>query len=159
MLSASFVAFHIALTTLCFSGSDARKGRGSSKLNISRSEPPRVPNSSGAERNDHYKSKMDRYYYYEDDDEDSRRAFADGPIRRDEFDEFSLPCQLLLRPFKSELMRDRSTFSVNVDHRSSNDHLIDMQLRESRAEARFTKQKIFDRSVFPGFRIQFIHCG
>ena len=107
-------------------------------------EPPRVPNlKSGSQERDQ-ENNDDRY---------------DGESREiGEFDNLDIPCQLLLEPFKAELMRDKSTFLVNVDPQGSNMHLVDLNMRKSLAEVRvrisFNNVQRF--MSYSGFWLQFL---
>ena len=79
--------------------------------------PPRVPNYNNIERD--HENNDERY------NGESREV--------GEFNDLDVPCQLLLQPFKAELMRDKSTFLVNVDPKGSNMHLVDLNMRKTQA--------------------------
>jgi len=83
-------------------------------------DPPRVPSSSNLHRN---------YDMLRNDNVDRNREEPGGQFRN-----LAAPCRLLLEPFKTELLRDKSTFHVSFDPSSSNFHLIDLNLQQTQAQ-------------------------
>ena len=92
-------------------------------------DPPRVPDSYYPHENDDHEVSRDRVA-------DDRVISESRDEVKEEFADLAAPCQLLLEPFKAELMRDKSTFLVNVDPQSSNIHLVDLNLRRTQAQVR-----------------------
>ena len=110
-------------------------------------DPPRVPGSSNSHRNREYDMGRDENVDVSENREESGGKFGN----------LAAPCRLLLEPFKTELMRDKSTFQVSFDPSSSNFHLVDLNLQQTTAQVRSKAIASCDKVNSLGIWIEFFH--
>ena len=85
-------------------------------------DPPRIPNMS-------QNSKRHGL-----DNRPEHLSSKSGDSQVGIFDDLSAPCRLLLEPFKAEMMKDESTFLININPRATNVHLVDLNLGQDKSE-------------------------